>query len=66
MKKAMINQLRQVSIDTKHRRLRWWTEGKKDGMCGLYRDLSQIPKIYREHYNSGHIYGALSREVAYA
>lgn len=41
----------------------WWTRGKKDGMCGIYQDVGQIPKIYREAYNAGHAYGMVSREV---
>lgn len=44
---------------------KWWTEGKKDGMCSVYRDLSAVPKSLREAYTNGHIYGSIVvREVA--
>lgn len=43
----------------------WWSEGKKDGMCGINRETGPIPKAYREAYNFGHTYGMLSREAAY-
>lgn len=44
---------------------RWMSEGRKDGMCGVTTNLGCVPKLYREAYNAGHAYGALSREAAY-
>lgn len=65
MKRKKVNMLKQWN----HRRIirfnRWFTEGKRDGLSGIYQDIGQIPKLYREAYSNGHVYGALLRcEVA--
>ncbi|QDP51640.1 MAG: hypothetical protein Tp1100MES1331091_8 [Prokaryotic dsDNA virus sp.] len=65
MKRSTVNKLRGMNSRRVKRYYQWFTEGKKDGMCGIYRDLSAVPKLYREAYNAGHAYGALSREAAY-
>lgn len=64
MKRTAINKLRAMNAQRVKRYHRWFTEGKKDGMCSIYRDLSAVPKLFREAYQNGHIYGALSREAA--
>lgn len=67
MKRTNINKLRMLNTGKfTQRYYRWFTEGKRDGMCGVYRDLSAVPKLYREGYNNGHTYGMLSREAAYS
>ena len=64
MKRKHINMLKQWNSRRVIRYNRWFTEGKRDGLSGIYQDLSQIPKLYREAYQNGHIYGALSRAEA--
>jgi len=65
MKRSTINKLKAMNMRRVRRYRQWFTEGKKDGMCGIYRDLTAVPKLFREAYNAGHAYGALSREGAY-
>lgn len=64
MKRTVINKLKAFNTRQNNRYRRWFAEGKKDGMCGLCRDLSAVPKLFREAYEKGHAYGGLSREAA--
>jgi len=63
--RRMLNKLKGIDNRSVCRYRRWWSKGKKDGMCGIFEDLSFVPKLYREAYTAGHAYGAISREAAY-
>lgn len=63
MKRMTINRLRAMNASRVKRYHRWFTEGKKDGMCGIYRDLSAVPKLFREAYQNGWAYGGMSRQA---
>ena len=65
MKRRMLNKLKGMDNRKVCRYRKWWSKGKKDGMCGIFDDLSAVPKLYREAYTAGHAYGAISREAAY-
>lgn len=46
------------------RYFQWFSEGKKDGMCGILHSVWSLPRssMIREAYNNGHTYGMLLRE----
>lgn len=64
MKRKNINKFKGMNTKRFRRGLRWINEGRKDGACGIFRDLSAVPKVFRECYNSGHTLGATERALA--
>lgn len=66
MKRTDVNKYRvlQQNKRTARRYYMWFAEGKRDGMCGICRELSAIPKLFREAYNNGHTYGMIERAAA--
>jgi len=46
------------------RAIRWFHTGRKDGLCGVWRNISAIPRRYRTAYRKGHNHGVMYREVA--
>lgn len=64
MHKSLMIQLEHMRKNHSRRYLQWFTEGKKDGLCGLCKGDDEVPRPMREAYINGHAFGMITREVA--
>lgn len=50
---------RKVTVTKRH--YMWWADGKKDGMCGVLKHHTEVPRQMKSSYNNGHTVGMLLR-----
>lgn len=64
MPRALMLKLDHLKSRHCQRYLRWFKEGKKDGLCGICRGDDEVPRRVREAYINGHAYGMITRMEA--